>query len=1371
MTSGVSSSSPSEASTSTAEKQPATKPAQGAGTGAKTAPSKANQASSGQPKAGGNTEKSAGTSSKTPANGSKAPATPSAQPMFSAPVEEEQPSATSTASSSSVENKEEADNSSSAPASETNSSEQSSSKGETSSLQSGRQPSGYLHGAGPSDNNPVMPETLDTSGTDTLASSMYGAMGTLKDATLGEDVDPRDNDQAALYRADLVKVQNAPTGTYSPEQVQLAEKEIARLNLANDAAEVTNLQAQGKPVLEEQRQSLQKNYEIVKQDLPPEIQTQIEETLWSTSEEGQSAQNRLQEALIKAQGIDHSVPVHGGGHQGAQRRSKNSKAKEEAQQELKEAYEAYTVSSPMAQKIGAPPVSDMLSNQALSLAQQGHKDAALKALENAQAYYDDHEAGQEGAVSPQEFDQKIQIAEANIEAIDQVLKAQSSIQNNIETITRAHVEGDDPEEAMNNLEKAVQDYNAAQGNLQPGDEGYLSPDVLLMGASQQYLDAGEYQQAQKFAQKALAYNPGLDKEANKLIQSAEEGIASYNNEKAGILDDAAELNKDNIATMQEQLKSATPSLHHQLGFGKDYSRQYEKAQKALNDFEQLNQAYLNGEDVSPHELRMAKERAQYLHLDLMGDNAKNNYETAMVMADSARTIRDVSVASAATVATMGAAAAVAGGGLTVAAAASVAGVGFGAGAAASGATLGAMYLSSQFYDGGVQSQLNYGQMVKEDILNITTSVVFAPVGGQGVAQTGRAVIVNQAKGAILEGGVDGIGTVLITEGSMEERLNAGTQAVATAAAVQIATGGLGGEALEEVTQSSLTRLLKQGGREGGEMLVTSGTAGAINYGLIYSETGDHKLASDSAKGAMLQGAIAQGTATNMMKPAGPELQRIQQTNQQDVLQVKAELADMAMNGQNLSPQLQMYMLTQGGDPAALAGLTSFSPEHFIKDYKNFAARQAASVAVADDVAAVADETGDVAGSAAKAGDAMAPTRAAETPPLALAQTLGLEAPGASGALAGSVNTTPTQLEDLPGLGFWANKVRTDEATQALEDIHTLGAPRQQLFEVTPDGTPKPVDSSALSPQKIAQGMQKGRYILGGEINPATGEAIRMPETYVAPKTPDNPEGVDWEALAATTAQMAQYDAAQSAADPGHLVFNNIFGGFGRSSSSKQPLTMADIPRLYKRIINDNSHILSSCVITQSTQNFMSSMLSTVNAYYPHLNQRDRVALMMVLDNAYRNVSVGPNTAVYRSLPSHRVYEVKDTQQNTIQVVSPFGHAHRIRGLFDPYTNGLYAPTQYVHPGHVGFHVTTRFNSPGGEYGVSQYLDDKRDTIVAMPLLSIMQAGGVFYPSKMTIGDHYIHFPGYPIMSGKTVQQAAPLIPARIIPPDEYERLH
>jgi hypothetical protein len=66
-------------------------------------------------------------------------------------------------------------------------------------------------------------------------------------------------------------------------------------------------------------------------------------------------------------------------------------------------------------------------------------------------------------------------------------------------------------------------------------------------------------------------------------------------------------------------------------------------------------------------------------------------------------------------------------------------------------------------------------------------------------------------------------------------------------------------------------------------------------------------------------------------------------------------------------------------------------------------------------AAVADETGDMAGNAAKAGDTMAPA-GGDAPPLELAQTLGLEAPGAAGPLAGSVNTTPTQLEDLPGLG-------------------------------------------------------------------------------------------------------------------------------------------------------------------------------------------------------------------------------------------------------------------------------------------------------------------------------------------------------------------
>jgi hypothetical protein len=104
-----------------------------------------------------------------------------------------------------------------------------------------------------------------------------------------------------------------------------------------------------------------------------------------------------------------------------------------------------------------------------------------------------------------------------------------------------------------------------------------------------------------------------------------------------------------------------------------------------------------------------------------------------------------------------------------------------------------------------------------------------------------------------------------------------------------------------------------------------------------------------------------------------------------------------------------------------------------------------SAAVADDVAAVADEAGDMAGNAAQAGDAMAPT-GGDAPPLALAQTLGLEAPGAAGPLAGSVNTTPTRLEDLPGLGFLAHKVPTDEATQALADIHTLGAPRSSFMK-------------------------------------------------------------------------------------------------------------------------------------------------------------------------------------------------------------------------------------------------------------------------------------------------------------------------------------
>jgi hypothetical protein len=404
-----------------------------------------------------------------------------------------------------------------------------------------------------------------------------------------------------------------------------------------------------------------------------------------------------------------------------------------------------------------------------------------------------------------------------------------------------------------------------------------------------------------------------------------------------------------------------------------------------------------------------------------------------------------------------------------------------------------------------------------------------------------------------------------------------------------------------------------------------------------------------------------------------------------------------------------------------------------------------AAAAGDDVAGMAnkaEEAGQVAGNAT--GSSPRPRQ------VDLAEMLAVSDDGMPG-LSTDAGSGPQRLEDLPGLGAiialtrgsqtatqgvannnivptsLADSVKTE---QGLRDIAANGAPRQQLYQQGPDGRRTPVESNTLLPQEIAQGLQDGRYVIGGAMDEA-GELSRMPETYVAPQTPDNPHGVDWDALAVTAAQMAQSDDAQLASDPAHVVFNNMFGMFKGPGFSKDPIQFSDIQNLYTEISRRNQWAGSPILTSYDIQRY-AELLPLVNDYHKHDIQLNRMAILVNLMSAYK-FAIMPDTPIYRAVTNNHINRTSQYENGErLYTTQPYNSGNRIPGLTDLYTDGRNNdPNRYV-VSPVGFYTTIL--ADGGTEGADKYLTKfgnrpEGASIFQMRVFDLVAAGGRPYLSK------------------------------------------
>jgi transcriptional regulator with XRE-family HTH domain len=206
-------------------------------------------------------------------------------------------------------------------------------------------------------------------------------------------------------------------------------------------------------------------------------------------------------------------------------------------------------------------------------------------------------------------------------------------------------------------------------------------------------------------------------------------------------------------------------------------------------------------------------------------------------------------------------------------------------------------------------------------------------------------------------------------------------------------------------------------------------------------------------------------------------------------------------------------------------------------------------AALDELGSLMQGTGLPAGAGMKSAAAGDDAAAMEHAPLALAEALGVPL-AQSGQVAGGAAAigNADDVMDLPGLQFlrdgFVPQTPTQAAAQdALSDIQANGAAPMQLYQRGADGQIVAVDSAGMTPQEIAQGLQAGRFTLGGEVDEAR-ELITLPAQFASDEaiTEDNPHGLLYDALAEVRGRMSAADAAESARNPAHIVYNNMLGG-------------------------------------------------------------------------------------------------------------------------------------------------------------------------------------------------------------------------------------